>query len=713
MRPSRIFLAVFFALLGLVAGMVRAQDGAPQTWTAPGLMGGGIKGNDAYVEGSLFLTWPFYSTIGRDGSAGGSIWLIEPYVSTGEGPETATSLGLAWRHLFSHQPIDAIALDSKSRSAGLLEEGIFVGANLFADLLDTQYDNLFWQLGGGLEFGTRYFEVRTNYYLPLSDPQEAEFTLRKEGPTRRVDTYYSDPYASGHGIEQDLHRGLFEITPYLERLFRVKESGMEGWDAEAAILVPWVDRWMDVRIIPGYYSFENQPFGPQSAGTGKTEGWKAGLEARPVPALALQATWYEDERFVGGDWTAGFRLEIPFEIGDAGDGKDFWGRIQHSLRPRRRHLAERLSEPVKRQNSAVKTTAEVEEVVSAMKVGRDIKVIRETKKPVNTTVLDDVIFLNGAGETGNGIGAGSPGGNGTAEKPFAYASDAVNRAMSLSRKTQRIWNVYAEGSVPGKEEDYDRQSYWGAFVKGPGKNVVSGFNLLGGAVPVQGGLQFGSGVRPYFSNVDAEGLSHLGVSGILVNSITAEEVGTVVIQDNIVGAPDVGRLWDYTMSLPRTGGVYSVYFSDGGFITLTAVGGSVRGYHEAAAIRLINPSNALVERNVIAGNWGHGILLTTAEFGYRSNVKAMIRDNVIMAGNGASGIYVSGFGGQGGEDVFRGKSGDSQMDVEIRNNRISAGFGGNGVRTESASYLGDSSVRVSILDNIISAGPEGNGIYAR
>jgi hypothetical protein len=65
--------------------------------------------------------------------------------------------------------------------------------------------------------------------------------------------------------------------------------------------------------------------------------------------------WYEDKRFLGADWIVGARMEIPFEFGDIGDGKNFWSRIGDAFRPRRRHLVERLAEPVRRQNAAIKT----------------------------------------------------------------------------------------------------------------------------------------------------------------------------------------------------------------------------------------------------------------------------------------------------------------------------------------------------------------------
>ena len=49
-------------------------------------------------------------------------------------------------------------------------------------------------------------------------------------------------------------------------------------------------------------------------------------------------------------------MVMPFEMGDLGDGKGMWGRIRDALAPRRRHLVERMAEPVHRQNAAIRTS---------------------------------------------------------------------------------------------------------------------------------------------------------------------------------------------------------------------------------------------------------------------------------------------------------------------------------------------------------------------
>ncbi|WP_038166467.1 inverse autotransporter beta-barrel domain-containing protein [Verrucomicrobium sp. BvORR106] len=289
-----------------------------------GTVTGGVKTSDVYTEGNFSIVAPVFSTLGADATLSGDVIYLEPYTSWGEGGEIAASLGLGWRHLFGSQPVSALNRKDAPQ-AGFLEEGFFVGANVFIDMLDTEANNQFWQLGVGVEAGTRYVEVRGNYYIPLSDKQLAEQTRTREilrNSSSRDTTSVSalsDPYATGNTVSQDVsyrtQRTTTTTTTTIERLFSRYEEGMEGWDTEVAVLVPGLDKYFDLRLIGGYYSFDNQPFGPQTGGTGNVEGWKAGVEVRPVPAVILTGTWYEDDRLTGSDWTAGVQLQLPFELG--------------------------------------------------------------------------------------------------------------------------------------------------------------------------------------------------------------------------------------------------------------------------------------------------------------------------------------------------------------------------------------------------------------
>jgi hypothetical protein len=324
----------------------------------------GFKTNDVYTDANFSIVAPLWSTLGTNGTLGGGALFLEPYSSWGEKGEIATSLGLGFRYLFNNQPISALRHPKKGQ-ASFFEEGVAIGGSFFVDSLHTESDNDFWQLGVGAEIATRYVEFRGNYYIPQTGRKLAERktfneTITKSQTTDRSVTSAGSPYDDGNGyLVQDLTTSILSTTQTttttLKHILSRYEEGMKGWDLEMALLVPYVDQWADVKLIGGYFHLENQPFGPQTGGTGPVKGWKAGVEVRPVPALAVTGMWYEDKRFLGVDWIVGARMEIPFEFGDIGDGKNFWSRIGDAFRPRRRHLVERLAEPVRRQNAAIKT----------------------------------------------------------------------------------------------------------------------------------------------------------------------------------------------------------------------------------------------------------------------------------------------------------------------------------------------------------------------
>lgn len=321
-----------------------------EAWGGP-ILGGGVKSNSEFTEGSLFLVQPLLNTIGDGSTMGGSVFFVEPYGTWGEGGDFGGSLGLGFRHLFSEQTV----ADARSNGvAGLLTEGIFVGGNVFLDYAQTEFENDFWQLGVGLEAGTRYIEARANYYIPLSDDQVISRRTETETTTSRKTTTKTStgaPSVVGGQIVQNVNRQSTTrtTTTTTRRTFELFEEPLEGWDLELALLVPGIDRYCDVKLIGGYYSFE----GDRSHVD--IRGWRAGVEIRPVPAVVLHATWYESEHLYKDDWIAGVRLEIPL-----GEG------LKEAFTPRRRHLAERLFEPVHRKNSSITTGgAEEQETTSS------------------------------------------------------------------------------------------------------------------------------------------------------------------------------------------------------------------------------------------------------------------------------------------------------------------------------------------------------------
>ncbi|RBP39757.1 inverse autotransporter-like protein with beta domain [Roseimicrobium gellanilyticum] len=321
-------------LLPSLASLVLASTSHAGTYAAPKaveaavapapdatstVVGAALNTNDHMTEGSAFLLQPLWDNVGQHGTMGGSLFFAEPYFTWGEEGEFSGSLGLGFRHLFSNEPTSG-----GNRVTGLLAEGLFVGANVFTDYKRTEANADLWQLGIGVEAGVRYLEVRANYYLPLHDGETisrfdaTEFTPTSVGgsPAIRATT----------------------------RTIDIIEEPMEGWDAELALLIPGLDQYFDVRLIGGFYSFETNTSGRAVAYSSDVEGWKAGVEVRPVPAVVLAGMWYEDENLVEDNWMVSVRLEVP--LGKPGS---------ESFAPRRRHLQERLLEPVHRQNAAIQT----------------------------------------------------------------------------------------------------------------------------------------------------------------------------------------------------------------------------------------------------------------------------------------------------------------------------------------------------------------------
>src|SRR3569623_1707446 len=363
-------------------------------------MGFGVKAYDAYGDGNVVLVVPLWSSLGRDGVLGGDYIFMEPYTSVGEGGEVSTSLGLSWRHLFSQESTTAL---QKQGQASFKEEGWFIGGNVFLDMLDTQHNNNFWQMGVGAEVGSRYLELRGNYYIPMTgeklyDRRESTqvFTSSSSSTTQNSISNYGDPYATGNSILQPLTSqtsattSIASTSTTVHTVTELFEKGMEGWDAEASLLMPWLDQWMDLRLIGGYLSFNNQPFGPKDGPTGPVHGWKAGAELRPVPALVLGTMWYEDKRFAGSNWIFSAQLQIPMD--------KTW---KDSIHMRRRHLVEHIAEPVHRQNDAIKVGNREDDqttVSSSTSVKHVTRVVSQSSTKL--VLKDDIIFFNNGGAEG-------------------------------------------------------------------------------------------------------------------------------------------------------------------------------------------------------------------------------------------------------------------------------------------------------------------------
>lgn len=493
-----------------------------------GLLDFGVKTtSDSYTDGHFSIAAPVYSSLGRDGSLSGSMVFVEPYVSWGEQGEVAASLGLGCRHLFSSQSLEAL----QRRSTGWLDEGVILGGNLFLDMLDTQHDNRFWQAGFGIELETRYLALRANYYQPLTGRQEAEPILQRDVQRATLVSSGKEPFATGHTIQQDVTFTTYDF--YTDRLYRMYEQGLEGWDAEAAMLVPGLDRWCELWLIGGYGDFRNQPFGPQAYGTGDIHGWKAGVEFRPVPQLVMSAMWYEDKRMQGGEWMNGIGLQLPLDPQPGNTSKNWWRKLRDTLTPRSRHLAERAIVPVHRQNAAVKVGTSISEP----EVTQYAETVRSVERRV--VVANDVIFVNNGGAQTNGIAAHGPVEDGTAEHPYDKITEGVyggSNAPWFDPNRPRESTVFVVGGGP----DYVEEVLLDQFTHST--HLVSG----GWGIGAFAGQRFGLGIPARL--VAPVGKAAIGwrqttTAQILPIEATNELDGFTVVGGRELDRPTCRRSW--------------------------------------------------------------------------------------------------------------------------------------------------------------------------
>src|SRR6188474_2922628 len=106
MKTRLVFLttlsfSIFFAHGGSVSvdASKNAKAVAPleplTSWGGP-ILGGGVKGNSDFIEGSLFLVQPLVNTIGTGSTMEGNVLFVEPYGTWGEGGELGGSLGVGF-----------------------------------------------------------------------------------------------------------------------------------------------------------------------------------------------------------------------------------------------------------------------------------------------------------------------------------------------------------------------------------------------------------------------------------------------------------------------------------------------------------------------------------------------------------------------------------------------------------------------------------------
>jgi hypothetical protein len=329
------------------------------------VLGGNIGAWDGTATGDVYAVWPLW----EDRSAHQhSLLYAEPWISFDEGGQCHGSLGLGFRHWW-----DATELSFPSYLAPLFSDGLYLGGSIFADTSHTAFGNTFWDLGSSVEIGTRYLTVRANYHWPLSDPASAGQSLallsqstssstQAKGPPRFLatpnpgfSTFGSPLFGTYDTRALERFQSKTTTRSVFQRLDFYEEA-LKSWDVEMEMLVPRLEKHLDVRLIAGLFGSQAGDYASDS------NGWKAGVQIRPVPPLAFTAMWYDDDKSHDGIWSVGVGIEIPLG-GKPGD----------LAKRHTRRLNERMLEPSRRDHRV------------AVGAGHTIQVVEITKTQNGTT----------------------------------------------------------------------------------------------------------------------------------------------------------------------------------------------------------------------------------------------------------------------------------------------------------------------------------------
>ena len=189
----------------------------------------------------------------------------------------------------------------------LPDHDVIFGLNGFYDYIESMEGNHFDQLGLGAEVLTHYVDARFNYYLPDNSSYIVDTRTH-------TSSHSSSRLGTANGF---FTRETTTTTSFTEQ--RRLECGLEGFYTEAGVLVPGLDKYFEMRLFAGYYHYNN-PFGRDF------RGFEARAEARLLPGVIADVSYYDDQYFMGSHWIAGIRAEVPFEIGNIFRKKSVRGR---------------------------------------------------------------------------------------------------------------------------------------------------------------------------------------------------------------------------------------------------------------------------------------------------------------------------------------------------------------------------------------------------
>jgi len=423
MRTPLLSLLLLLGLSSAVSAEEPVAFNTPQEtipWTFQASYGVGF-GSDSLSQGSGEVLGPLWQS-------DSALLFLSAWAGAYEGNEQNYSVGGGFRWLTS-------------------DAALMFGVNVFYDHGEVDDYASFDRLGVGFEAFHWLADFRVNAYV-ADNKRFVDDNFAVLG--------YGDLFADGYGVFQPVMVSGAQSLSGVEFEF--------GRELPLSSRMPFsLGLWAGAYAFGGADDIES------------ISGLRARAELKLTDHLALDAAYYNDEEFVGGNTYMGLRASFPlgrkgYEGSSPENVPDIVGN----------YLRGRLNERVVRTNRVIHTNSVVE---------------REE-------IENDLIFVNEGDRQRNGVGEGSDDGNGTALRPFETVQDAADFAASQFRKTGRVWTVYTQG-LPDREYNED--------VK-----ITESTAFTSSAIPIHGyaGKSFGTGDRPVIDGgFQAANLDFVSIQG--------------------------------------------------------------------------------------------------------------------------------------------------------------------------------------------------------
>lgn len=632
-KGGRLWIFAILAILTLGGGGLVWAAGEMAADVPSGQMNVGIHFGDQQAETFGDILIPLYSH--RT-----SLVFINPRGAWNDDDEQEFNIGLGARHLFP-------------------SKNIILGGNLFYDRRNTERDNTFSQIGVGGEFLSTWLDGRVNYYLPEEGKQTADQYVVTSGASQEHEEYWYAPRAQGHVISQYGYEVTDSYDLKIQQHYQTTEEALEGFDAEVGTLlpVPIIMNYADVKAFVGYYSF---------AAHDEVEiaGVKGRIEIRPVPAIYLDASWYEDEDLMGSRYLLGARASVPFDLHRLSRGQNpFAGALTgFKAGVRNAPFGSRLTEMVIRDLHIRTALSEPTEIIEDRRVLEKTLVSHE-RNDTTEILARDVTFVDDDNQSGVE--------DGTWENPYRQINNGIQQAVGEM--------VYVRESVRQYQENVVLQDgliLWGS---GTPLNGPHG-SFQGTGWPVVNG----GGVGPAITLAN-----HVTVTGFELIQPAGAPVPHAVIHGQ-----DVSGIRLVNNTIKGNGAAAAGIDLDavnGSVFEATLWGNRIQGATGAGidiGLNLVANATIVIGDTSVTGNGGDGALVTA-----------------IACGD--LGLFVSGdYSGNGGFGVDLCGSPLQNAAVDLRD-MTANGNGAGGVNLSLQSFTGEVEVNMA---NVVASENSGHGV---